>query len=398
MNTKLTILLGSVGAVHLVAGGLFLAGGCAQEDPPMPPGIYVPQQDPAPAQPQQVVPAQEPVTEVTTVPAGQEVQPRPEKTEPKAQEPADSGRTDRLYVVVKNDSLWKIARKNGLTIEELATYNSLPANAKLKIGQKIYIPAAGKKAVRGKAPAKKSVAGKKSAVGKQSAVGKKSVKSDKRSSGPVKGKKSAAKPAPKAKNLPPDGIYVVKAGDNFSTIAKRHGLRASDIMAANPGVDSSRLKIGQKLRLTSDAAPVTSAPAKTRKPAAEKKQPAAAPAVDANAGQPAPSKEVDQSETDALLKSIPDTNAGSSDNAAVNAVMTDPNDPMAVVPDKDKVVTSPEGRTMEATVGEATTVNAFCRKYHVSESDIRKLNPSLPADGQVKAGTRIKLPGADDAI
>ena len=43
-------------------------------------------------------------------------------------------------------------------------------------------------------------------------------------------------------------------------------------------------------------------------------------------------------------------------------------------------------------------VDAFCRKYHVTESEIRKLNPSLPADGQVKAGTRIKLPGADDAI
>ena len=55
MNTKLFVLLGGVGAVHLVAGALFIAGGCAQEDPPMPPGIYVPKQSvhepagPAPA-------------------------------------------------------------------------------------------------------------------------------------------------------------------------------------------------------------------------------------------------------------------------------------------------------------------------------------------------------------
>ena len=59
MNTKLFVLLGGVGAVHLVAGALFIAGGCAQEDPPMPPGIYVPKQSanepagpaPAPAEP-----------------------------------------------------------------------------------------------------------------------------------------------------------------------------------------------------------------------------------------------------------------------------------------------------------------------------------------------------------
>ena len=59
MNTKLFVLLGGVGAVHLVAGALFIAGGCTQEDPPMPPGIYVPKQSanepagpaPAPAEP-----------------------------------------------------------------------------------------------------------------------------------------------------------------------------------------------------------------------------------------------------------------------------------------------------------------------------------------------------------
>jgi len=398
MNTKLVILLGSVGAVHLVAGGLFLAGGCAMEDPPMPPGIYVPQQDPAPAQPQQVSTTQDPITELPAVPAEKDQQFQPEKTDPKAKEvkdakdAKDSGHGDRLYVVVKNDSLWKLARKNGLTVEELASYNNLPANAKLKVGQKIYIPAAGKKAVQGKAAPKKS------------GNGKKAVKSDRKSAAKTasKGKKPAAKSAPKAKNLPPDGIYVVKAGDNFSTIAKHHGLRVSDIMAANPGVDSSRLKIGQQLRLTSDAAPVKSSSGKAAKTAAEPKAQAEAPADGTNFDQPAPAKEVKQSETDDLLNSVKEPKNEASEaapnNEAVNAVMSDPNDPMSTVPDKDKVVTSQEGKTMEATVGEATTLDAFCRKYHVSESEIRKLNPDIPADGQIKARTRIKLPGADETI
>ena len=68
----------------------------------------------------------------------------------------------------------------------------------------------------------------------------------------IAGKKAA--PASHGRNLPPDGLYTVKAGDNFGKIAKRFGLKVADIIAANPGVDSSRLKTGQKLRLPASAA------------------------------------------------------------------------------------------------------------------------------------------------
>jgi peptidoglycan endopeptidase LytE len=53
--------------------------------------------------------------------------------------------------------------------------------------------------------------------------------------------------------------YTVKKGDYFEKIAKAHGLRTKDIVAANPGVDSTRLKVGQKLLLPAPSAP--SAPA-----------------------------------------------------------------------------------------------------------------------------------------
>jgi LysM repeat protein len=45
--------------------------------------------------------------------------------------------------------------------------------------------------------------------------------------------------------------YVVKSGDSFYTIAKNHGTTIKALSAANPGVDSRRLKIGQKLVLPS---------------------------------------------------------------------------------------------------------------------------------------------------
>jgi LysM repeat protein len=43
--------------------------------------------------------------------------------------------------------------------------------------------------------------------------------------------------------------YVVTKGDSFSTIAKKMGVSLKAIQQANPGVDSSRLQIGQKLHV-----------------------------------------------------------------------------------------------------------------------------------------------------
>jgi LysM repeat protein len=43
--------------------------------------------------------------------------------------------------------------------------------------------------------------------------------------------------------------YIVKAGDTFAKIARAHGCSIADIAAVNPGVDSSKLKVGQKIKL-----------------------------------------------------------------------------------------------------------------------------------------------------
>jgi len=57
--------------------------------------------------------------------------------------------------------------------------------------------------------------------------------------------------------------YVVQKGDSFYTIAKNHGTTIKAIEAANPGVDSRKLKIGQKLVLPAPGAATveTAAPA-----------------------------------------------------------------------------------------------------------------------------------------
>ena len=45
------------------------------------------------------------------------------------------------------------------------------------------------------------------------------------------------------------GEYVIKAGDTFAKIARAQGCSPADIASVNPGVDSSKLKIGQKIKL-----------------------------------------------------------------------------------------------------------------------------------------------------
>jgi LysM repeat protein len=58
--------------------------------------------------------------------------------------------------------------------------------------------------------------------------------------------------------------HIVMKGDYFSTIAKRYNVSVKAITAANPGVDSTKLKIGQKIRIpavsATAAAPAGSVP------------------------------------------------------------------------------------------------------------------------------------------
>ena len=45
------------------------------------------------------------------------------------------------------------------------------------------------------------------------------------------------------------GEYVIKGGDTFAKIARAQGVSITDLQTVNPGVDSSKLKVGQKIKL-----------------------------------------------------------------------------------------------------------------------------------------------------
>ena len=72
-------------------------------------------------------------------------------------------------------------------------------------------------------------------------------------------KLATAKPAPAPKGAKepgegggkggPGGDYTVKAGDTPAKIARAHGVSVDALMQANPGLEPTKLKVGQKINL-----------------------------------------------------------------------------------------------------------------------------------------------------
>jgi len=125
------------------------------------------------------------------------------------------------YVVVKADTLDKIAKKNHVTVKAIEAANPGVIPTKLKIGQKLVIP--------GGAVAPALVAPDSTGVTSSSQT------------------------------------YVVKSGDSLTKIAKAHGTTVKAIQAENNLVTTS-IKAGQKLKIPVKAAAVA-APAPYVEPA-----------------------------------------------------------------------------------------------------------------------------------
>lgn len=109
------------------------------------------------------------------------------------------------YKVVSNDSLWKVAKKHGIGIDDLAKANNLRPNSALKVGQKLIIP--------GKTPSASA-------------------------SGVASGTRT----------------YTVKSGDSIGSIARKQGATIADIRSLNPQIKNDVVRAGQDLILPASAA------------------------------------------------------------------------------------------------------------------------------------------------
>ena len=151
MKSKLLVICSSVALLHLLVGGMLLFGGCATvEEDPLPPGAYIPDaeknapsadlpaEQEAPAVPTTVYTPLEPQT-VTPPP-----QP-PKKSEPvktvACPVPPPVPDTQKTHVIRKGDTFWSLSREYGVSMDEIAAANRDLNPAKLRVGQKVVIPA-----------------------------------------------------------------------------------------------------------------------------------------------------------------------------------------------------------------------------------------------------------------
>ena len=139
------------------------------------------------------------------------------------------------YTVQPGDTLYNISRRYNVNVGVLASTNGLTLNSWLYTGQQLVIP--GVAAEPAQAPPAAPVTEPVS------------------STGPVSG----------------TGVYTVKTGDTLLTIAARHGLRVSQLAAANGLAWNAWVYIGQRLTLPGVAVetPAVNEPSAEETPAAE---------------------------------------------------------------------------------------------------------------------------------
>ena len=120
-----------------------------------------------------------------------------------------------LYTVKKGDTLTSIARHFGTTVEAIVKQNSISNPSRLRIGDKLEIPAKRAAAVP-----------------------------------PSTTPKPSPTPAPATAK---GKTYKVKRGDTLYRIAKLHRTSIAALEKANPGLNPKNLRVGQVIRLAETA-------------------------------------------------------------------------------------------------------------------------------------------------
>lgn len=118
------------------------------------------------------------------------------------------------YTVARGDSLWSIAKRNNLTVSELAESNNLRASSMLKVDQKLIIPGQTLTSNPSYGPA-------------------------------LPTSKPAAKvaPAPSAKKM----VHTVASGQTLGGIARKYDVSVGSIATANNISDPAKIRPGMEL-------------------------------------------------------------------------------------------------------------------------------------------------------
>jgi LysM repeat protein len=199
----------------------------------------------------------------------------------------EPSREFEVYVAVRGDSYWKIARKFNVSLDELLQANGATKSSMLMVGQGVQIPVRRRGGAGGEAytvrqgDSLSSIARERNCT-----VADLRILNDLSSDLLVAGQllfvptpSFSAIPSvrpPSAAALLGDGkTYIVRRGDTLSLIAAACGMDVREIMEINDISDPNRIREGQRLilrKLPSDSSPPSVSRARPAAPAA-KQQP-----------------------------------------------------------------------------------------------------------------------------
>lgn len=131
-----------------------------------------------------------------------------EESVPAPAVPSPSASVSSKYVVKKGDTLFKIAKKNSISLNELLAANKLSAKASLKVGQSLVIPGKSKTEI---------------------------AKVEKPSGNKVLAKESSRK------------THSVKSGESLVSIAKHYGVTVQSLLQVNQINNPKKIRVNQKL-------------------------------------------------------------------------------------------------------------------------------------------------------
>jgi LysM repeat protein len=212
---KKSRVVGLVTGVHVLAvGGLLLSQGCGTTRAPLP------REDqtvmPPPFEEERLVP-------VVVPPVYRPLPPPPIQSavEPVVVKPPSETTT---YVVAKGDMLSVIAKRYGVSVQDVMLINNITDPNRIRVGQRLELP--------GRIDVSRPL--------------------------PVQTERAVVAAGIERGGEP----YEIKAGDSLSVIAQRHGVNVQELMRANNISDANRIRVGQKLVIPAGGAarPVPVAP------------------------------------------------------------------------------------------------------------------------------------------
>ena len=189
-----------------------------------------------------------------------------------------------VYNIARGDTLWGIARKNGVSLNALLGANpGMNKDTPLKIGQEVLLPTGGSSGTAAVVePSAPVPSGSSSYVVKAgdsltriAALHGTTIAEIVRLNGLAnanairvgqtlvvpEGGTPAATPAPVVPPAAGGTTYVVKKGDNLTRIASQHGTTVAEIMQLNGLANANSIREGQTLVVSGTAAPSPTVPA-----------------------------------------------------------------------------------------------------------------------------------------